>query len=62
MLLARLGRSRVAILLKNQCEMERPSDIQGLIYIPFQENVENAATALAQEMNAQGIQIAIEDM
>ena len=26
----RLGRSRVAILLKNQCSMERPSDIQGV--------------------------------
>ena len=28
-----LGRRRVAILLKEQGDMERPSDIQGLIYI-----------------------------
>lgn len=62
MLLARLGRPRVAILLKDQCRMERPSDIQGLIYIPFRENVEDAGPALAQEINAQRIQIAIEDM
>jgi predicted nucleotide-binding protein len=32
MLLAKLGRPRVAILLKNQATMERPSDLQGLIY------------------------------
>src|SRR6266568_3011239 len=35
MLLAHLGRNKVAILLKDQETMERPSDIQGLIYIPF---------------------------
>ena len=31
MLLSRLGRSRVAIILKQQANMERPSDIQGLM-------------------------------
>lgn len=35
MLLAKLGRQSIAILLKTQENMERPSDIQGLIYIPF---------------------------
>ena len=35
LLLAHLGRSKVAILLKDQDIMERPSDIHGLIYIPF---------------------------
>ena len=62
LLLGRLGRSRVAILLKNQDVMERPSDIQGLIYIPFHDNVEEAATVLAQEINTRGIPIAMGDL
>ena len=40
MLLARLGRSIVAILLKDPGQMERPSDIQGLIYISFKQNLQ----------------------
>ena len=39
MLLAKLGRENVAILLKTQEEMERPSDINGLIYVPFRDNI-----------------------
>ena len=64
MLLARpgLGRSRVAILLKNQHAMERPSDIHGLIYIPFHDSVTEAGTLLAKELNAQGIPIAVKDL
>lgn len=58
MLLAKLGRRRVAILLKQQENMERPSDIQGLIYIPFKDNLEKeAGLLLAKEMHAQGYQI-----
>jgi predicted nucleotide-binding protein len=58
MLLVKLGRPRVAILLGNQVEMERPSDIQGLIYIPFKENLQKeAGTLLAKEMAAQGFTI-----
>ena len=34
MLLAKIGRSKVAILLSQADKMERPSDIDGLIYIP----------------------------
>jgi predicted nucleotide-binding protein len=56
-LLSRLGRRRVAILLKDQANMERPSDIQGLVYIPFTEQVEDAKVTLAKEMKAQGIDI-----
>ena len=59
MLLARLGRRRVAILLKKQCEMERPSDIQGLIYHSFNDTVEEAAQQLAKEMSKQGIEIPV---
>jgi len=55
MLLALLGRSKVAILIKNPDEMERPSDIQGLIYIHYKERVEEVKLQLAKEMNAQGL-------
>jgi predicted nucleotide-binding protein len=57
MMLAKLGRSRVAILLKNATGMERPSDIQGLLYIPFENDPSDAAVLLAKEMNKQGITI-----
>ena len=36
MFLSKLGREKVAILLKEAPDFERPSDIHGLIYIPFQ--------------------------
>lgn len=58
MLLSKLGRSRVAILLQQRENMERPSDIQGLIYIPFKDNLEkDAGLLLAKEMVAAGYQI-----
>ncbi|MEK6374540.1 MAG: TIR domain-containing protein [Acidobacteriota bacterium] len=57
MLLARLGRKHVAILLKDQTNMERPSDIQGLIYIPYKDEVKEAAVPLAKAMVAEGYDI-----
>jgi predicted nucleotide-binding protein len=57
MMLAYLGRSRVAILLKNVRNMERPSDIQGLIYIPFADSIKDAGVTLAKEMAQQGFRI-----
>ena len=39
MFLAKLGREKVAILLKEDIEFEKPSDIHGLIYIPFDKKV-----------------------
>ena len=57
MLLSKLGRKKVAILLKDQENMERPSDIQGLIYIPFKDSLKDAGLLLAKEMCAQGYQI-----
>jgi predicted nucleotide-binding protein len=58
MLLAHLGRKRVAILLRDQESMERPSDIQGLIYIPFKSDLaKEAGLLLAKEMAAQGYRI-----
>lgn len=50
MLLATIGREKVAILLKENDSFERPSDIDGLIYIPFNKNVEEGKVSLAKEM------------
>ncbi len=54
MLLATIGRKRVAILLSQAEDMESPSDIEGLIYIPYKENVEEAKLSLAKEMESNG--------
>lgn len=59
LLLSKLGRAKVAILLKNQEKMERPSDIQGLIYLPFTDDVAETTVQLAKEMEKQGIAIAV---
>lgn len=60
MLLTLLGRSKVAILIKEQEKMERPSDIQGLIYIPFKDTLEKeAGVVLAKEMCSQGYDIKV---
>jgi predicted nucleotide-binding protein len=61
LLLAHLGRKRVVILLKDQETMERPSDIQGLVYIPFKsELAKESGLLLAKEMTAQGYKIDIQ--
>ena len=60
MMLQLLGRDKVAILIKGQAKMERPSDIQGLIYIPFNETVAEAKLTLAKEINSKGITIDLE--
>lgn len=52
MVLARLGRSRVAILYKES--VEKPSDINGLLYLPFKERVEEAKPLLFRELQAAG--------
>jgi predicted nucleotide-binding protein len=63
MMLAKLGRKKVAVLIKGQERMERPSDIQGLIYIPFKDNLQKEVQVnLAKEMNAQGFEINIMDL
>ena len=59
LILGKLGRPRVAILLKDQAKMEPPSDIHGLIYIPFVDSVEDAKVTLAKEMAKQGLPIAV---
>lgn len=57
MFLARLGREKVAILLKEVDNFEKPSDIQGLIYIPFKNKIEEVTTNLIRELTRQGYAI-----
>lgn len=52
MVLARLNRSRVAILYKES--VERPSDIDGLLYLPFKERVSEAKSLLFRELQNAG--------
>jgi predicted nucleotide-binding protein len=58
MLLTRLGRERVFILLQDKNNLERPSDIQGLIYIPFKDDlVREVGPLLARELEKLEIMI-----
>jgi len=52
MVLARLGRRRVAILHKQSIEL--PSDIAGLLYIPFTERVDEVKNRLFNELRGAG--------
>jgi len=52
MVLARLGRHRVAILHKESVEL--PSDIAGLIYIAYKERVDEVRMKLYQDLKAAG--------
>ena len=61
MVLAYLGRPRVAILVKGN-EIERPSDVDGLIYIPFSDSVDDAKNKLAANLQKAGFDIQIEDL
>ena len=61
MVLSRLGRSRVAILVKGS-DIEKPSDIDGLIYISFQEKVSEAATELGASLQDAGFNINVRDL
>lgn len=62
MLLSSIGREKVAILLKEEPDFERPSDINGLIYIPFKNNVEETKVSLAKEMNRHNYMIEISNL
>ena len=61
MVLSRLGRRRVAILVKGE-DIEKPSDINGLIYIPFTSKVNEAANALGAALASAGFEIDIRDL
>jgi predicted nucleotide-binding protein len=62
MLLTTVGRKRVAILLKTSEDMEQPSDIHGLVYLPFRDDVEETKVLLAKELNAAGIRINLDNL
>lgn len=57
MFLSKLGRDKVAILLKEDRDFEKPSDIQGLVYIPFSNKVDDVTINLAKELCNQGYNI-----
>ncbi len=57
MFLSKLGRDKVAILLKEDKNFEKPSDIQGLVYIPFSNKVNDVTVSLVKELSNQGYNI-----
>ena len=57
MVLAQLKRGRVAILIKEPDKMEKPSDINGLLYISFKNKVEDARADLFKALNSAGYNI-----
>ena len=60
MFLAKLGRRRVAILHKGDIEL--PSDINGLVYIPFEERIDEIKERIAAEIQEAGFDINIKDL
>jgi predicted nucleotide-binding protein len=62
MLLNKLGRKRVAVLVQTREEMERPSDIAGLIYLPFTDSISEVRADLAREMATAGLSIRTADL
>jgi predicted nucleotide-binding protein len=56
MLLASLTRERVAILQKGF--VEHPSDVAGIIYIPFNDHVKEVVPKLAGRLQKAGIALA----
>ncbi len=57
MCLVKLGRERLATLHKGDVEL--PSDINGLIYIPFKDDVSETKNKLAAALQRVGFRIAI---
>ena len=59
MLLVHLHRENVAILLEDKVGMKKPSDIDGLEYLPFKEDVAEVGIRLAKMMANRGYVIDI---
>ena len=55
MVLAALGRPNVAILQKGI--IEKPSDVRGIIYIPFNNHVKEAVPKLVERLNDAGFNL-----
>lgn len=64
MVLAKLGRQRVAILVKDteDTRIERPTDIEGIIYIPFSEHIREVRIKLATRLQEAGFVIKVGDL
>ena len=64
MVLARLGRQRVAILVKdtNDEPIERPTDIEGIIYIPFTEHIKEIGNKLVRRLREVGFSVTADDL
>ncbi|MBI5521097.1 MAG: nucleotide-binding protein [Desulfarculus sp.] len=60
MFLAKLGREKVAILHRGSLEL--PSDISGLIYIPFRDSIQETKNKLAASLQKAGFYIDIEHL
>ena len=61
MVLARLGRKRVSILIKGS-GLEPPSDIDGLLYLPFADRVDEVRNELAANLQMAGFNIQVRDL
>ena len=64
MVLAKLGRRRVAILVKEDKEhpIERPTDIEGIMYIGFSDHVSDGVITLAARLQEAGFDIRVTDL
>lgn len=60
MFLSKLGREKIAILHKG--DLELPSDISGLIYIPFNNSIDEVKNKLAANLQKAGFYIDIESL
>ncbi|MDE0318947.1 TIR domain-containing protein [Candidatus Poriferisodalis multihospitum] len=59
MMLVHLRRENIAILLEDKVGMKKPSDIDGLEYLPFKDDVAAVGVKLAQMMTKRGYVIDI---
>ena len=59
MMLIHLHRENIAILLEDKIGMKKPSDIDGLEYLPFRDDVTEVSVKLAQMMTNRGYAIDI---
>ena len=55
MVFASLGRDRMVLLKKGALEL--PTDVNGIIYLEFNEHVKEIAVKLATRMKSAGIEI-----
>jgi predicted nucleotide-binding protein len=61
MVLAKLGRKHVAILVKGKA-IEKPSDIEGLIYIGFENHINEIKERIAACLQEAGFNIQVKDL